>query len=214
MTSSFLIIIVLHELGHAVAIKASGLGVLGIDLTGIGGKCRWRGRASELERAWIAWCGVLAQSFLLCAALLARAIWGTPRGHAGMLLSEAFVGINVWIMILNLIPVPPLDGAEAWRLFGELRRAGWTPTGAAARALHRWVQARRAARVSAHSGEPEDAAQSTTAAPVSSPMAEAGAELSARPEPDAPMPSAQAQRELAALLERIGQEAGKTKRRR
>ena len=125
---SFATIIIVHELGHAAAVKWSGFSVYGIDVTGLGGHCRWRGRGTDLERAWIAWGGVLAQMVLLLLVLIARAIWGAPQSRAGLLASEAFVGINLWIAALNLVPIRPLDGADAWRLFGELERSGWTLT--------------------------------------------------------------------------------------
>jgi stage IV sporulation protein FB len=209
---SFLLVILVHELGHAWAVKRSGFSVSGIDVTGLGGHCRWRGRASNLERAWIAWGGVLAQMLLLVLTLSARAIWGPPESRSALLASEAFIGINLWIAALNLVPFAPLDGADAWRLFGELERAGWTLKGFLLRPLLRWARDRRAARLSEDPAPPETeppAESGRTASPAAE--AESGATQTER---DLPKPSAQAQRELAALLERIGDEAGKAKRRR
>ncbi len=211
---SFLVVIIVHELGHAAAVKSSGFTVSGIDLTGLGGQCRWRGRGSDLERAWIAWGGVLAQTLLFVLTLLARAIWGPFQSRSGILVSEVFIDINLWIAVLNLIPFAPLDGAEAWRLFGELERAGWTLKGFLLRPLMRWARDRRAARLSVDpAGHPDEepAAESDRGA---SPPAESETKGAAQAEVDLPKPSAQAQRELAALLERIGDEAGKAKRRR
>jgi len=220
---SFAVIIVVHELGHAAAVKAVGFTVSGIDVTGLGGHCRFRGRASELERAWIAWGGVVAQMLLLLVVLVARAIWGAPESRAGLLASEAFVGINLWIAALNLVPVRPLDGADAWRLFGELERSGWTLRGLLLRSLQRWARDRRATRLSSNPppaeakvAPPPEAKVPPRAEAVRAPNHAAEAEASAaeQSEREAPKPSAQAQRELAALLERIGDEAGKAKRRR
>lgn len=210
---SFVVIILVHELGHAAAVKGSGFTVSGIDVTGLGGHCRWRGGVSELERAWIAWGGVLAQLLLLLVVLLARAIWGAPESRAGLLASEAFIGINLWIAALNLVPVRPLDGADAWRLFGELERSGWTLRGFLLRPLQRWARDRRAARLSTKPPAAEVAPR-IEAVHAPSHAAEAGASGAEQSEREAPKPSAQAQRELAALLERIGDEAGKAKRRR
>lgn len=209
----FAVIIIVHELGHAAAVKAAGFSVCGIDMTGLGGHCRWRGRASDLERAWIAWGGVLAQTLLLFVVLIARAIWGAPQSRAGLLASEAFVSINLWIAALNLVPFRPLDGADAWRLFGELERSGWSLRGFLLRPLLVWARDRRAARLSSNPA-PAEVVSSTE--PVHTPSRTAEAEARAVEETDreAPKPSAQAQRELAALLERIGDEAGKAKRRR
>lgn len=210
---SFLVIIVVHELGHAAAVKSSGFSVSGIDVTGLGGQCRWRGRGSDLERAWIAWGGVLAQLLLLVVTLIVRAIWGPPQSRAALLASEAFIDINLWIAALNLVPFAPLDGAEAWRLFGELERSGWTLKGFLLRPLLRWARDRRAARLSA-TPAPTGAERRAESVRAPSPAAEAEPSNAEQPDRDAPQPSAQAQRELAALLERIGEEAGKAKRRR
>jgi Zn-dependent protease len=210
---SFVAIIVVHELGHAAAVKASGFTVCGIDVTGLGGHCRFRGRGSDLETAWIAWGGVLAQMLLLLVVLIVRAIWGAPQSRAGLLASEAFVGVNLWIAALNLVPMRPLDGADAWRLFGELERSGWTLRGFFLGPLLRWARDRRAARLSS-SPPPVNVAPRTEAVHAPSQTAEAGASTAEQSEREPPKPSAQAQRELAALLERIGDEAGKAKRRR
>jgi hypothetical protein len=40
---------------------------------------------------------------------------------------RAFVSTNIFLMALNLLPIPPLDGAEAWRvvplLYGRAKQA-------------------------------------------------------------------------------------------
>ena len=82
----FLVLIVVHELGHIALIRRCGFSLLGIDLTGVGGQCRYRGNASQLERALIAWGGVLAQSLLVLGALLAQVIWGAGQSRAFQLL--------------------------------------------------------------------------------------------------------------------------------
>ncbi len=41
-----------------------------------------------------------------------------------------FLGANLWLIAINLIPIPPLDGAEAWQLFQHWkRRRGPVPHG-------------------------------------------------------------------------------------
>jgi len=114
--------------------------------------------------------------------------------------------------------VAPLDGAVAWRLFGELKAARWTPRRALIRYLGLWVQRRRQRRaqgsevagvVRQRDWAPErelrlravDAERPLDAPPAGS---EAG---------DDPTPSPEAQRELAALFERIAEAAARAKRR-
>ena len=109
-------LIVVHELGHAVLVRRFGLAVLGIDVTGFGGRCLWTGRPSPRERAAIAWGGVLAQLPILAVALPLRFALGPMPLFVDDLL-EAFTYVNALLIALNLIPFPPLDGAEAWPWF-------------------------------------------------------------------------------------------------
>jgi Zn-dependent protease len=216
---AFMAVIFVHELGHAALVKSLGFRVVAIDLTGFGGQCRWRGSANSLEHAWVAWGGVLAQTGLLMSTLLVVALFGAPESGWGVLVSYGFININLWIIAMNLLPFPPLDGARAWNLFRELKLAGWTPRQALFRPLKRWAERRRQAR----QGKP--GAGVNVAGPTAEPRgpqerASDGAAAQSEDEVLAPSdgqpskPSAQAQRELAALLERIADEAGKAKRRR
>src|SRR5262245_47655860 len=56
----FLCVVLAHELGHALAVSSSGGQLVGLDVSGVGGSCRWRGAGTLAERAWVAWGGVLA----------------------------------------------------------------------------------------------------------------------------------------------------------
>lgn len=211
----FWLIIVAHELGHAVLVRAAGLEVVAIELTGAGGQCRWRGTATDLEQAIIAWGGVIAQLVLVAVALLARAVLGAPQTRIGFELFHAFTELNLWIAAFNLIPIAPFDGARAWSLFGELERTG-TPLGRLLAApLGRWARRRRSARAGGP-GTPSPSDRSPSA-PRRRKRRRRQAEPASSPQPPAdgesPQPSAEAQRELAALLERIANDAGKAKRR-
>jgi hypothetical protein len=119
-----LALIIWHQLGHALAVAVAGGTLLGLDTTGVGGSCRWRGAGSMLERAWVAWGGMLMQAVLLALALaFSDFLAASP---AGSQLRFCFVELNLGLMAINLLPVPPLDGALAWRIFGALRDSRWT----------------------------------------------------------------------------------------
>lgn len=85
-----------------------------------------RDTRGEQQRASIAWGGVLGQLVVLLTTLL----WAKsfdPASHPFVAqLVSAFTTTNVIMMLLNLLPIHPLDGAEAWRLFrvGDLFRGG------------------------------------------------------------------------------------------
>lgn len=120
--AGLLIVVALHEAGHALLVHRLGLVNLGVDLTGFGGRCRWAGDPSAIQRALIAWGGVLAQLALLVVSVVVLAIVGRPELRFLAELADAFTRANVVLIVINLIPLSPLDGAEAWPLIGHLWR--------------------------------------------------------------------------------------------
>ena len=92
-----------------------------IDVHGLGGVCRWSGTATGAARAAIAWGGVLAQLALFGTT------WAWLRFHHGaastvqMEFADVFTRANLTVAAINLVPVPPLDGAEAWKIVRYLR---------------------------------------------------------------------------------------------
>ncbi|MEZ4220517.1 MAG: hypothetical protein R3B13_06255 [Polyangiaceae bacterium] len=123
----FFVLVLLHELGHAFIVRAYGHRVLSVDVTGFGGLCRWSGSATAMERGLIAWGGVLAQAVLLAVALGITLSVGAPKALWARELLSVFTWTNVWIIGLNLLPVPPLDGAEAWGFVRNLLRGAGFP---------------------------------------------------------------------------------------
>lgn len=112
---AFAAVIAVHTLGHLAALLGCGLRPAALSLHGLGGEFALaKGRPpSPVESSAIAWGGALAQAALLAFALV------HPLPHD---LDFAFVRLNGVALALNLLPVAPLDGAEAWRLFTRLRR--------------------------------------------------------------------------------------------
>ena len=111
----FLILVLVHELGHALLAGAVGGHVFSIDVHAAGGSCDWTGEVTMKQRAIVAWGGVLAQ----LAVLLTAPLWSSvlPSGGFGGALTSTLTRTNLVLIALNLIPTPPFDGAEAWRLF-------------------------------------------------------------------------------------------------
>jgi Zn-dependent protease len=130
----FLLIVLVHELGHAVAVvrsvsdgggpHAPRLRLVAIDVLGVGGLCRFEGYPTPRRRVLIAWSGVLAQAVVLVAAGIVRVVLGRPALPFAADLLDALLVVNAWMIAVNLIPIPPLDGAEAWgvvQLFAAAR---------------------------------------------------------------------------------------------
>ena len=92
-----------HVLGHAVAVTLAGAKPSALTLSGLGGTAEWRGGLSPLARAAIAASGVGVQ-------LLALAVLAWQRvGLIDLRVLEV-------VIALNLLPISPFDGADAWRL--------------------------------------------------------------------------------------------------
>jgi len=113
----YLLLVLLHELGHAGVVRYHGHEVESIDVHGLGGLCRWSGLATPIERATIAWGGVWTQMVIFAGAHAALAGLGEPTNSFWAQMAVAATSVNLWLMAINLIPLPPLDGAEAWSLF-------------------------------------------------------------------------------------------------
>lgn len=120
---AFVVVILVHEVGHAVVVRWCGGTVHAINVTGVGGTCWWSGRVSPLRRAAIAWGGVGAQLLLAVATIVALPYVGRPETSSSALVDVAYVLTvsNVLMALVNLVPIAPLDGAEAWRVVRLLR---------------------------------------------------------------------------------------------
>ena len=113
-----MLLLVAHELGHAAVVRRTGHEVTQIVLHGLGGLCYWRGAASPMARAKIAWGGVLAQLAILVVACSVFMVWHEHRPRWARDVESALVTANFGLLALNLVPIRPLDGAEAWPLIG------------------------------------------------------------------------------------------------
>jgi Zn-dependent protease len=111
--AGFLLVVLAHEFGHGVLVRLVGAHVVRIDLLPTGGECWHTGTDSELKDSIIAWGGVLGQLVLAIPA----DIWlasGPPAEFVDFL--WALSGASLVLAGVNLLPIPPLDGAKAWRL--------------------------------------------------------------------------------------------------
>jgi len=114
--SAFIFMSVLHELGHAVLVRRARAWVTEITVHGMGGECWWQGQVTPIERAMIAFGGVWAQGLLALTAF-AWASMIPPETPLALDLVEMFTRYNLYNAAFNLLPVPPLDGSQAWKLF-------------------------------------------------------------------------------------------------
>ncbi|MBL8950305.1 MAG: hypothetical protein JNK82_05990, partial [Myxococcaceae bacterium] len=83
----------------------------------------WQGDVSPKGRAAIAWGGIWAQLLVLAAAEAWLRAVGAPSSFTALRIVSTLIEANLWLIAVNLVPLPPLDGAEAWRLPILLGRA-------------------------------------------------------------------------------------------
>ena len=141
----FFFLMLIHELGHAAMAKWRRVPVLGIELYIMHGLCRHEEPHSESDAIWIAWGGVIAQGVVLLMAvsvsvLLQRVAFPTYLDALPAL--HVLISINTFLIVMNLVPVPPLDGAIAWRVAPKI----WARTPKPS--LKRWLRNRQLQRQS------------------------------------------------------------------
>jgi hypothetical protein len=114
-----IVILAVHEIGHAIVVRWRGLRSYAIRMHGMGGHCLHEG-GSALDEAWIAWGGVAAQfPFFVLGVALTELL---PPGRLNDDLYLSLVIANAMMITFNLLPIRGLDGHKAWGLF-RLRRA-------------------------------------------------------------------------------------------
>lgn len=114
--ATLLFLFFVHEMGHAAVVRARGLRVVEVRLHGLGGECAHEGHATARDCALIAWGGPVAQALLLAAAVGVRRLVPTAN-PATLAILDVLTTTNALVLVLNLLPIAPLDGAQAWRLF-------------------------------------------------------------------------------------------------
>ncbi|HYH59174.1 MAG TPA: site-2 protease family protein [Thermoleophilaceae bacterium] len=140
--------IVLHELGHALAARRSGIEVTGIDLFFFGGVMKMsRDTDTPGKEFFVAVAGPLVTLGIVFVGsaigvalagsddfLEAAKLGGAAPSDAALLLVSFLVTMNAVLLVFNLVPAFPLDGgriarAAVWKITGDRERAtrlaGW-----------------------------------------------------------------------------------------
>jgi Zn-dependent protease len=134
--------IVLHELGHALAARRSGIEVSGIDLFFFGGVMKMnRDTDTPGKEFFVAVAGPLVTlGIVLVGTAAGLAIAGsqdffdaaqlqtTGPSDVALLLVSFLVTMNVVLLVFNLVPAFPLDGGRiarsiVWKLTGDRNKA-------------------------------------------------------------------------------------------
>jgi Zn-dependent protease len=135
----FFVSLILHELGHALVARRNGIGVTSIDLWFFGGLAKLtREPATPGQDFRIAAAGPAVTLLIFagcCVALLLANVDDVPRAimldfdrsSPAVGLLAYLGGINLIVLLFNLVPAFPLDGgriarALAWRITGDQNR--------------------------------------------------------------------------------------------
>lgn len=132
---AYVVLILAHELGHALVGRLWGERVVSITLFGYGGECQLTAtHPSRLSRETIAWAGVLAQALIYCLTALLAARFTIAEGTFFRGVMRVFTTENAIFMGINLLPIRPIDGRTAWPLLWHPVRR-WRARRASERAL-------------------------------------------------------------------------------
>lgn len=120
------LVFVVHELGHVVVLRRRKIAVTGVTLFGIHGETSYNEYAAKPgDAVAVAWGGVAAQLVLMLAALAAHELvpWSSvPFGaFLDTVMFVVLVKLNIFIMIVALLPIGPFDGHAAWHVIRRTR---------------------------------------------------------------------------------------------
>ena len=111
---AYLGLLILHESGHLIMARRRGYQAFSMALYPIFGLASFEAPESRMDRALIAWGGVLAQTVVAVPLTLYIVLAGyTPFEPLNAVL--AILGAySLFAAAFNLLPIPPLDGSKAW----------------------------------------------------------------------------------------------------
>ena len=112
--ASYLALLILHESGHLMMARRRGYEAFSMALYPLFGLASFEAPASRLDRALIAWGGVLAQFVVAIPLTLYIVLIGyTPFEPLNAVLA-ILGGYSMVAAAFNLLPIRPLDGSKAW----------------------------------------------------------------------------------------------------
>lgn len=117
-------VILIHECGHMLVAQRKGCTVFSIELYPIWGITRFQEPYSAYDHYVIAWGGVLAQAVVGVPIVAWIEKFGYTRFEPFNAILVILGFFSLSMAVFNLLPMRPLDGAIAWRLFPALLSRG------------------------------------------------------------------------------------------
>jgi Zn-dependent protease len=112
--AAYLGLLIIHESGHLIMARRRGYQAFSMALYPIFGLASYEAPESRLDRAFIAWGGVLAQVVVAVPLTLYVLLLGYTRFETLNAVLAILGGYSLCVAAFNLLPVHPLDGSKAW----------------------------------------------------------------------------------------------------
>jgi Zn-dependent protease len=117
--ASLLVLLLVHEAGHAFVARRLGLTVWEVRTYFLFGRCYTEQTGCERDEVLVAWGGILGQLVLFLPFAGIAYLAYSLRTTIPSVMNPVFIvfnGVNVAIAAVNLLPIPFLDGYMAWRI--------------------------------------------------------------------------------------------------
>jgi len=120
---AYLLLVIIHEAGHVLAAGSLRLKVFAVEITGVGGLCRFERRYRVRHSVIVNTAGLLAQAVVFSITVVYEDVFGHPRNLFASAIVFTFTVVNVYMFAINLIPHRnersglATDGSVLWRLF-------------------------------------------------------------------------------------------------
>jgi Zn-dependent protease len=112
--AAYLGLLIIHESGHLMMARRRGYQPYSMALYPIFGLASFEAPDSRMDRALIAWGGVLAQMLVAIPLTLYIVVLGYTRFETLNAVLAILGGYSLCVAAFNLLPVRPLDGSRAW----------------------------------------------------------------------------------------------------
>jgi ATP-dependent Clp protease adapter protein ClpS len=126
MILGYILVVAVHEGGHALAARILGLYVHVIRLRGLGGRCIVQSPARARDAFLVYSAGLVAQLMLFAGAMLWLRWPNADAGLATASLIFAFTAGNAFVFVVSLLPSTSRDGMQSdGRVLSQLALDRW-----------------------------------------------------------------------------------------
>ncbi len=122
---SFFGVMLLHEWGHVLAARRLRCHVDAVEIFPFFGRTLYSSPYARLDQAVVAWSGALLQLAVATPIIAVVNRFGFTDWGAANAVLALFGYFSAGMAAFNLLPVAPLDGAQAWPMLPALARRQW-----------------------------------------------------------------------------------------